>query len=164
MKHRSKNQISGFNLSRFCRFECCRHTKFGKILIFTIYFIDSKNLLTCPFSSVNKVGHLYLRHLFPSGCCRRGFGWVHKFHFADELVLHAWIFSTGSSAHILSVFCCVRLSRNENRHYKIVVLQVFLRRFPRVEKRVPRIRENRVPTSQTNRVPKGPCRVPNIFL
>ena len=28
--------------------------------------------------------------------------------FADELVLHAWNFGTGSSAHIWSVFCCVR--------------------------------------------------------
>ena len=36
--------------------------------------------------------------------------------FADELVLHAWIFSTGSSARIWSGFCCVQPSRNENQY------------------------------------------------
>jgi len=43
------------------------------------------------------------------GNCR-----MNRLLFADELVLHAWIFATGSSAHILSVFCCVRPRRNEN--------------------------------------------------
>jgi len=43
---------------------------------------------------------------------------MNRLLFAHELVLHAWIFSEGSSARILSVFCCVRLSRNENRHQK----------------------------------------------
>jgi len=37
--------------------------------------------------------------------------------FADELVLHAWIFATGSSARIWSVFCCVQPRRNENQLY-----------------------------------------------
>ena len=37
--------------------------------------------------------------------------------FADKLVLHAWIFSAGSSARIWSVFCCVLSSRNENQHW-----------------------------------------------
>jgi len=42
---------------------------------------------------------------------------VNRLLFADELVLHAWIFSTGSSsARIWSVFWCLRPSRNENRH------------------------------------------------
>jgi len=36
--------------------------------------------------------------------------------FAHELVLHGWIISTGSSARILSVYRCVALRRNENRH------------------------------------------------
>ena len=36
--------------------------------------------------------------------------------FADEMVLHAWIFSTGSSARIWSVFWCVRPNRNEKQH------------------------------------------------
>ena len=62
------------------------------------------------------------------------------------------------------------LSRNENRNYKDCSIAGFLRRFrdpsrvPRIENRVPRIRENGVSTSQTNRVPTGPYRVPNIFL
>jgi len=38
--------------------------------------------------------------------------------FADELVQHAWIFSTGSSARIWSIFCCVRPRRNENQLWK----------------------------------------------
>jgi len=95
---------------------------------------------------------------------------MNRLLFAHELVLHAWIFSAGSSARILSVFCCVRLRRKENRHWKDCGIAGFLRRFrdpsrvPKIENRVPRIRENRVSTSQTNRVPTGPYRVPNIFL
>jgi len=44
------------------------------------------------------------------------------FLFVDELVLHAWIFSTGSSARIWSVLFCVRPCRNENQRWKIEVL------------------------------------------
>ena len=51
------------------------------------------------------------------GICRMD----HLF-FADELVLHACIFSTASSARILSIFCCVRPSRNENQHETIEVM------------------------------------------
>ena len=40
-------------------------------------------------------------------------------HLCTPLVLHAWIFSTGSSARIWSVFCCVRTSRNETHHKKV---------------------------------------------
>jgi len=35
--------------------------------------------------------------------------------FAYELLLHAWIFATGSSAHVWSVLWCVRPRRNENQ-------------------------------------------------
>ena len=45
-------------------------------------------------------------------------GWelqMNRLLFANELVLHVWIFSTGSSARTWSVFCCVQLSRNENQ-------------------------------------------------
>ena len=45
------------------------------------------------------------------GNCR-----MNRLLFAEELVLHEWIFSTGSSARIWSVFSCVRPSRNENQH------------------------------------------------
>jgi len=54
-----------------------------------------------------------------SQTCRRGY---HCWELQDEpfafcgLVGIAWIFSTGSSARIWSVFCCVRPSRNENQH------------------------------------------------
>ena len=44
---------------------------------------------------------------------------INRLHFADETVLHAWVFSTGSSACIWSVFCCVQPSRNENSTKKI---------------------------------------------
>ena len=37
---------------------------------------------------------------------------------AGKLVLHGWIFPTGSSAGIWSVFCCVRPRRNENQLWK----------------------------------------------
>jgi len=58
------------------------------------------------------------------GDCR-----INRLLFADELVLHAWIFSTGSSARILSVLCCVRPSRNKNSTKNIEVL--YLLRCPR---------------------------------
>jgi len=45
------------------------------------------------------------------GNCR-----MNRLRFADELVLHALIVSTGSSARIWTTFCCMRLSRNENLH------------------------------------------------
>jgi len=41
---------------------------------------------------------------------------MNRLRFADELVWHAWIFSTGSSAHFWSVLFCVWPSRNENQH------------------------------------------------
>jgi len=55
---------------------------------------------------------------------------------------------------------------------KFASVQVFLRRFrypirvPRIENRVPRIRESyhRIPRIKENRVPTGPYRVPNVFL
>ena len=47
------------------------------------------------------------------GNCR-----MNRLLFADKLVLHAWIFSTRSSAHIRLVLCCVWPSRNENQLYK----------------------------------------------
>ena len=61
---------------------------------------------------------------------------MNRLRFADEMVLHAWTFSTGSSARIWSVFCCVQPSRNEKQHYKdwgIISCprQCFLRRRPR---------------------------------
>jgi len=45
------------------------------------------------------------------GNCR-----MSRLRFAGELVLHVWIFSRGSSARIISFFCWVRPSRNENQH------------------------------------------------
>jgi len=44
------------------------------------------------------------------GNCR-----MNRLLFPDELVLHALIFSTGSSACIWSILCCVRLRSNENQ-------------------------------------------------
>ena len=41
---------------------------------------------------------------------------INRLLFAHELALHAWIFSTESSARIWSVFCCVQPNRNENQH------------------------------------------------
>jgi len=43
---------------------------------------------------------------------------MNRLLFADELVLHAWIFPMRSSARIWSAFCCVRPSRNKNQHWK----------------------------------------------
>ena len=43
---------------------------------------------------------------------------MNRLLFEDELVLHAWIFWTGFSARIWSVFCCARPSRNENHLWK----------------------------------------------
>ena len=55
---------------------------------------------------------------------------------AGKLVLYAWIFSTGSSARIWPVFCCVRPRRNENQLWKdwdimSRLRQCFLGRRPR---------------------------------
>ena len=46
------------------------------------------------------------------GNCR-----MNRLLFADELVLHAWIFNS-ASVRIWLVFWCVRPSRNENQHWK----------------------------------------------
>jgi len=54
---------------------------------------------------------------------------MNRLLFADGVVSHAWIFSTGSSARIWSVFCCVRLSRNKISTRKVEIL--CLSRFPR---------------------------------
>jgi len=47
---------------------------------------------------------------------------MNRLLFANGLVLHAWIFSTGPSACIWSVFCCVRPSRNENQKVEVLCL------------------------------------------
>jgi len=76
----------------------------------------------------------------PVGNCR-----MNHLLFADELVLRACIFSTGSSAHIWSIFCCVRPSRNENQHKMIEVLR--LSRQPR--QCIQLVRENTLHQEET---------------
>jgi len=72
--------------------------------------LDSGNGGCCHHSSLYDEG-------VTVGNCR-----MNHLLLADDLVLHAWIFLTGSSTRILSIFCCVRPSRNENQQKNIEIL------------------------------------------
>jgi len=51
--------------------------------------------------------------------------------FEDELVLHVWIFSTGSSGRIWSVFCCVRCDQAGTKISSKKIEALYLLRCPR---------------------------------